>query len=246
MNSISESSTKMARKAKSKNYFTQETEDAIVLYNNTVCTSLKSKIYEEKIHHAFFKLTQNIIHTFKFYHTEVENLEHLQHEIIVFLLSKIHLFNPENGAKAFSYFGTIVKRWCILYNDKNYKNKIKKVDTLELEQDESYSYTLDSLSPQKDKLSYFIDQYVNHVTENIYNFFPKEYDAKIADAILELFRKRDQIDIFNKKALYIYIHEMIPDVKTPKITKIANVLYGIFKKDYLFYLDQGYIEFQSF
>jgi hypothetical protein len=235
----------MARKAKNKNYFTQETEDAIVLYNNTENPALKSKIYEEKIHYAFFKLTQNIIHTFKFYHTEVEDLEHLQHEIIVFLLSKIHLFNPNNGAKAYSYFGTIVKRWCILYNDKNYKSKIKKVAIAELEQDDSYSYTLDSVSPQKDKLSYFIDQYVDHVTENIYNFFPKEYDAKIADAILELFRKRDQIDIFNKKALYIYIHEMIPDVKTPKITKIANSLYSIFKKNYLFYLDQGYIEFQS-
>jgi len=94
MNSILESSTKMARKAKNKNYFTQETEDAIVLYNNTLNPALKSKIYEEKIHYAFFKLTQNIIHTFKFYHTEVEDLEHLQHEIIVFLLSKIHLFNP--------------------------------------------------------------------------------------------------------------------------------------------------------
>jgi hypothetical protein len=236
----------MARKAKNKNYFTQETEDAIVLYNNTLNSALKSKIYEEKIHYAFFKLTQNIIHTFKFYHTEVEDLEHLQHEIIVFLLSKIHLFNPNNGAKAYSYFGTIVKRWCILYNDKNYKSKIKKVAIAELEQDDSYSYTLDSTSPQKDKLSYFIDQYVDYVTENIYNFFPKEFDAKIADAILELFRKRDQIDIFNKKALYIYIHEMIPDVKTPKITKIANTLYDIFKKNYLFYLDQGYIEFQSF
>jgi hypothetical protein len=233
----------MARKAKNKNYFTQETEDAIVLYNNTENPALKSKIYEEKIHYAFFKLTQNIIHTFKFYHTEVEDLEHLQHEIIVFLLSKIHLFNPNNGAKAYSYFGTIVKRWCILYNDKNYKSKIKKVAIAELEQDDSYSYTLDSVSPQKDKLSYFIDQYVDYVTENIYDFFPKEYDAKIADAILELFRKRDQIDIFNKKALYIYIHEMIPDVKTPKITKIANILYDIFKKNYLFYLDEGYIEF---
>jgi hypothetical protein len=245
MNSILENSIKMAKKAKNKNYFTQETEDAIVLYNNTENPALKSKIYEEKIHYAFFKLTQNIIHTFKFYHTEVEDLEHLQHEIIVFLLSKIHLFNPNNGAKAYSYFGTIVKRWCILYNDKNYKSKIKKVAISELEQDDSYSYTLDSVSPQKDKLSYFIDQYVDYVTENLYSFFPKEYDTKIADAVLELFRKRDQIDIFNKKALYIYIHEMIPDVKTPKITKIANTLYDIFKKNYLFYLDEGYIKFQS-
>ena len=236
----------MRKKREKRRYFTQETEDAIVRYNSTSDVDVKNKIYEEDIHYAFFKLTQNIIHTFKFYHTEVEDLEHLQHEIIVFLLSKIHLFNPNNGAKAYSYFGTIVKRWCILYNDKNYKSKIKKVAIAELEQDDSYSYTLDSTSPQKDKLSYFIDQYVNYVTENIYNFFPKEFDAKIADAILELFRKRDQIDIFNKKALYIYIHEMIPDVKTPKITKIANTLYDIFKKNYLFYLDQGYIEFQSF
>ena len=36
--------------------------------------------------------------------TEVENLEDLQHELMVFLLSKIHLFNPENGAKTYSYF----------------------------------------------------------------------------------------------------------------------------------------------
>jgi hypothetical protein len=101
----------MPKKKVSKNYFTQETEDAIVLYNNTPDPELRSKIYEEKIHYAFFKLTQNIIHTFKFYHTEVSDLEHLQHEIIVFLLSKIHLFDPSKGAKAYSYFGTIVKLW---------------------------------------------------------------------------------------------------------------------------------------
>jgi hypothetical protein len=232
------------KKATNKNYFTQETEDAIVLYNSTESSLLKSKIYEEKIHYAFFKLTQNIIHTFKFYHTEVEDLEHLQHEIIVFLLSKIHLFNPNNGAKAYSYFGTIVKRWLILYNEKNYKSKIGKVSTDELLKDDTYSYTLET-SNSNDKLSNFIDEYVEFVSCKIYSFFPKENDAKIADAILELFRKRDQIDIFNKKALYLYIHEMIPGVKTPKITKIADVLYRIFKKNYIFYLENGYIDFEK-
>ena len=244
MNLTLESSTKkMPKKATNRNYFTQETEDAIVLYNNTVDPVLKSKIYEDKIHYAFFKLTQNIIHTFKFYHTEVENLEHLQHEIEVFLLSKMHLFNPNNGAKAYSYFGTIVKRWCILYNDKTYKSKISKVSTDELLKDDSYSYTLDT-TPVDDRLSIFIDQWVEFVSFNIYDIFPKEFDAKIADAVLELFRKRDSIDIFNKKALYIYIHEIIPEAKTTKITKIATILYSIFKKNYLFYLDQGYINFE--
>ena len=70
MSLILENSTKrVPKKATNKNYFTQETEDAIVLYNSTESSLLKSKIYEDKIHYAFFKLTQNIIHTFKFYHT---------------------------------------------------------------------------------------------------------------------------------------------------------------------------------
>jgi len=243
MSSTLENSVRMPKKPGSKNYFTQDTEDAIVLYNNTVDSVLKSKIYEDRIHYAFFKLTQNIIHTFKFYHTEVENLEHLQHEIIIFLLSKIHLFNPQNGAKAYSYFGTIVKRWCILYNEKNYKSKIQKVPTEELLQDENHTYTMDSNSSD-DRLSKFMDEYVEFVSLHLNKIFSKEYDTKIADAILELFRKRDSIDVFNKKALYIYIHEMIPDAKTPKITKIAGVLYDVFKRNYLFYLEEGYMSFQ--
>ena len=288
------------RKAKSKNYFTKDTENAIMLYNSTSCSHERSKIYEKEIHYPFFKLTQNIIHTFKFYHTEVENLEHLQHEIEVFLLEKMQLFHPVKSAdnkirkicikefqeeysgsfidympeneikcttqdiqayvntlnvseecynklikitpaKAFSYFGTIVKRWCILYNEKNYKKKISTVPVGELEKDDNHSH--DNESTSDERLSYFIDEFTDYISDNIFELYPKNIDAQIADSILELFRKRDHIDVFNKKALYIYLHEMLPDVKTPKITKIANNLYGIFKKHYIFYLENGYTNF---
>ena len=77
---------------------------------------------------------------------------------------------------------------------------------------------------------------------HLFDFFPKPEDARTADAIMELFRKRDNLDIFNKKALYIYIREIV-DVKTPKITKIANQLYTIFKSNYTFYLEHGYARF---
>ena len=230
------------RRKKSRNYFTQDTEDAIVLYNNTSDPEVRSKIYESRIHYAFFKLTQNIIHTFKFYHTEVDNLEHLQHEIITFLLSKIHLFDPTNGAKAYSYFGTIVKRWLILYNTKNYKKKIKKVPTdVLLKEGSGYSYNMDS-GKQKDDLNKYIDLFVDYTTENILELFPKKNDAQIADAILELFRKRENLEVFNKKALYIYIREMV-EVKPPKITKIADKRHDIFKSQYVFYLENGYAKF---
>ena len=233
----------------SKNYFTQDTEDAIVAYNLSIDPIFKSKIYNDKIHYAFFKLTQNIIHTFKFYYTEVENIEDLQHESITFLLSKIHLFDPSKGTKAYSYFGTIVKRWLILYNEKNYKKRVNSVPIMSLEEDNNHSYTIEENNSPSDRLSHndkislFTDLYIDYCTTNIYTLFPKENDAKIADAILELFRKRDSLEVFNKKALYIYIREMI-DAKTPKITKIADRLYDIYKRNYISYLETGYIKFQ--
>ena len=230
------------RRKKSKNYFTQDTENAIVLYNNTKDSEIRSKIYEREIHFAFFKLTQNIIHTFKFYHTEVENLEHLQHEIITFLLSKIHLFDPSRGAKAYSYFGTIVKRWLILYNTKNYKKKINKVGVEVLTNENSTHTYSQGDEKTKSDLDKYVDLFVAHVSENIFELFPKKNDAQIADAILELFRKRETLEVFNKKALYIYIREIV-DVKTPKITKIADKLHIIFKQQYIFYLENGYAKF---
>ena len=229
------------RKPKGVQYFTQDTENAINEYNSTTDFELKDKIYRERIHYAFFKLTENIIHTFKFYYTEVDNIQDLQHEVITFLLSKIHLFNPARGAKAFSYFGTIAKRYLIITNTKNYKKRVDKAPIEEIESNENFSYRIDEGSSQ-DRLSNFLDEYIIHCTDNIYTLFPKEIDAQIADAILELFRKRENIDIFNKKALYIYIREII-DAKTPKITKIANKLYDIFKQHYYFYLENGYTNF---
>jgi len=236
------------RRPKSKNYFTKDTENAIVRYNNEPDPKVRSNIYRDEIHYAFFKLTENIIHTFKFYYTEVDQIEHLQHEVITFLLSKLHLFNPDNGAKAYSYFGTITKNWLIVYNTKNYKKRVLKAPVDELFKDDNYSYQMGE-EKEKDRLSIFIDAYVKYVEDRFNVFFPKGNDAKVADAILELFRKRENLEIFNKKALYIYIREIMSshglEVKTPKITKIAAKLYGLFKGSYVFYLETGYIDFEK-
>ena len=158
------------RKPKGVQYFTQDTENVINEYNGTTDFELKDKIYRERIHYAFFKLTENIIHTFKFYYTEVDNIQDLQHEVITFLLSKIHLFNPAKGAKAFSYFGTIAKRYLIITNTKNYKKRVDKAPIEEIESNENFSYRIDEGSSQ-DRLSNFLDEYIIHCTHNIYTLF---------------------------------------------------------------------------
>jgi uncharacterized UPF0146 family protein len=66
--------------------------------------------------------------------------------------------------------------------------------------------------------------------------FKKETDKKIADAILTLFSKRNDIEIFKKKALYIYIREITGE-ETPQLTKIINIL-----KKKFYTIHQQYVE----
>lgn len=212
----------MARKRAKANYFTKETEDYIVKYNNSTDQAYRNKIFTEHIYLPFYKLAENIIHTFKFYYTDVDRIEDLKHEIVSVLLEeKIDKFDPTNGAKAYSYFGTIVKRWLINYNNKNYK-KLKQIGQFS-EMEETYEPNLDKEAVSKKTLALVLDEWVEEVYEELDTLFPRESDRQIADAVLIVFKTRTDLDIFKKKALYIYIREMT-DCDTPALTKVVNVL----------------------
>ena len=229
----------MARKRAKANYFTKETEEYIVKYNNSTDQDYRNKIFTEHIYLPFYKLSENIIHTFKFYYTDVDKIEDLKHELVSVLLEeKIMKFDPTNGAKAYSYFGTIVKRWLINYNNKNYK-KLKKIGNFQ-DIEESYEENLNLDKPSSKTLSNFIDEWVEHIYDNLDEMFLKPEDKRIADAVLTIFKKRHDLDMFKKKALYIYIREMT-DCDTPKLTKVVTVLKEDFKKNYQKLYDLGYL-----
>lgn len=226
-------------KVASNIYFTQDTEDAIVEYVAETDQSIRNKIYNGRIHYAFFKLAENIIHTFKFYYTDVDTISELKHEVVTFLLSKLHLYKKENG-KAYSYFGTIVKRWLIIYNEKNYKKTKDKADLSEVDEDKKI-YNDIVLADKSDELNLFINLYVQYITIHAPKIFTKPQDFKISDAIIELFRKRETLDVFNKKALFIYTREMV-DAKTPQITKIIKRLKIVYTKLYNIFSEHGDID----
>jgi len=219
-------------------YFTQETEDAIVQYLITEDIVQRNLIYNEKIRYAFYKLAENIIHTFKFYYTDTDTIEELKHEVVTFLLEKLHLYNQSKG-KAYSYFGTIAKRYLIIYNENNYKKLQEKVNVDDM--DEGEDIFKDQISEYESDAGSFISWYIKYFDKNIEDLFPKQHDAKTADAIVELFRKRETLEIFNKKALYIYIRE-ITDASTPQITKITKKLKILYVKLYNEWYENGYIK----
>ena len=211
---------KRGRKSK-RQYFTEDTELAIIEYLASDDQILRNRIYNERIHHSFYKLAENLIHTFKFYYTEVDDLEDLKHEVICFLLEKLHYFKVGKG-KAFSYFSIVGKNYLILYNNKNYAKKKGKADLIEVDTDNGILNTFEHNEALSEKIE-FLDIFIEKMDYKIMKIFNKESDILVADAVLTLFKKRSSLEIFNKKALYIYIRE-ITGCDTPAITKVTKVL----------------------
>jgi len=234
----------MARKKSQANYFTRETEEYIVKYNNSTDNEYRNRIFTEHIYLPFYKLAENIIHTFKFYYTDVDQIEDLKHEIVSVLLEeKIDKFDPTNGAKAYSYFGTIVKRWLINYNNKNYK-KLKQVGQFS-EMEETYEPDLNEDTISKKTLSKLLDEWVEDVYDGLDTLFDREGDRQIADAVLVVFKTRNDLEIFKKKALYIYIREMT-DCDTPALTRVVNKLKESWYQKYQKLYDLGLLTNNSF
>ena len=221
-------------------YFTSDTEEAIIEYLRSDNQDFRNRLYKDRIEYAFYKLAENIIHTFKFYYTDSDTIEELKHEVVTFLLEKLHLYDQSKG-KAYSYFGTIAKRYLIIYNNNNYKKLQERADIEEIDEDKTIMYETVREAEEQADPNTFIDQYIRYIDKHLPTLFPKTQDAKTADAIIELFRKRETLEIFNKKALYIYIREMT-DTTTPQITKVTKKLDTLRTRLYNEYYQHGYIK----
>ncbi len=214
------------KKAKSRMYFTQITENAIIRYNGSEDSFLRNKIYNEHIAYAFDKLAENIIHTFKFYYFDVPS-EQVKHEVVSFLVMNMHKFKEGKG-KAFSYFSIVAKNYLILNNNNNYKKmkSHRELDILDFKRNLSSEAQVVS---DKETYEEFTDMMLDYWENNLPNIFKRHKDILVADAVLELFRRAQNMENFNKKALYVLIREMTGS-NTQHITRVVNVMKKYYKR----------------
>lgn len=233
---------KQKRSPKKPNvYFTQETEDAIVLYNTMDDQLEKNILYAKKIHPAFYKLAEIMIHRFKFYNFDVSH-EDVKHEVISFLHEKITKYKAENG-KAFSYFSIVAKNYLIAENNKNYYHykRSQDIQAIDLERNiVNEKIRHDLIEERRD----FIDIFVNVIEKYLPLFFSKHRDIQVADAILYLFKTRENIENYNKKAIYILIRERT-GVNSQNITNIITKIKMLYSKMYMHYQNGVNIETMS-
>ena len=216
---------KKKRRKKSKVYFGTPVQEAIIRYNECSNPAIRNRIYQEHIHAAFEKMAEKLIHTFKFYYFDYP-FEEVKAEVVSFLVMQMPKYKADKG-RAFSYFSVVGKNYLILNNNNNYKkmkihDDIVKLDYKRNVSSESVTETVDEFNSE------FVLQMLEYWDNNITNIFHRQKDILVADSVLELFRKREYLENFNKKALYIMIREMTGS-NTQHITRVINEM----KKYYL-------------
>lgn len=197
-------------------YFTNETEKAIIEYNNCDCISKKNLIYNEKIYEAFSKMVENLIFTFKF-QSRFQNYETLKNNTICDITIKLPLFNinkiGKSGqpAKAYSFFNTIAKNFILQELKKEARNEsLQDLEDLG-ERNSNYIETYEilskySTSDNKNERKEFSKIILEFLSKR-QNQALTSIEEKIIDALDYAFSNPYEVAISNKKALFSFLKQ---------------------------------------
>jgi len=210
------------RRTKNKNhYFTKVHEDAIVKYAATTDRELRSKLYIEYIQPAFDQMVDKIIYTYRF--TTLPNIDYLKDDCKVWLTTILNKYDPNKGSKAFSYFSVVTKNWFI--------HKVKRTQ----KRNRTEVFMEDMLNQLDEDLISRVPTYLEKRSEAEFwnslhgeidtwdSFMLKENEKKVLMAVRILLDSADTIEIFNKKAIYLYLRE-ITGLNTKQVVNNLNKL----------------------
>ena len=221
------------RKRKKKNhYFTKDHENAIIRYSQVTCIRERSELYEKWIQPAFDEMVDKIVFTYKF--TNLPNIDHLRDECKIWLMTILDKYDPSKGSKAFSYFSVITKNWFIHKVKKQQKRNKREVDfgNISKAYEEQFLSTNESYVTEREEQEFWKLFYEELKSWDVTGM--KENDIKVYEAIKILFESKEDIEIFNKKAIYLYLRE-ITGLNTKQIVnslKKFRKKYSNFKHDW--------------
>jgi DNA-directed RNA polymerase specialized sigma subunit len=213
---------KKKRKARTKNhYFTKVHEDAIVKYAATMDLDLRTKLYIEYIQPAFDQMVDKIIYTYKF--TSLPNINYLKDDCKIWLTTILNKYDPNKGSKAFSYFSVVTKNWFIHKVKRNQKRARTEVFLEDMinELEENLISTEPTYLEKRAEAEFWMS--LSNEIKTWDSFMLKDNEKKVLMAVRILLDSADTIEIFNKKAIYLYLRE-ITGLNTKQVVNNLNKL----------------------
>ena len=223
--------TKKTRKKRTKNhYFTKVHENAIVKYAATDDLDLRTQLYIEYIQPAFDQMVDKIIYTYRF--TTLPNIDYLKSDCKVWLTTILNKYDPNKGSKAFSYFSVVTKNWFIHKVKKTQKRNRTEVlmDDMINQLEENLVSTEPTYLDARAEAEFWLSLHQEIDTWD--SFMLKENEKRVLMAVRILLDSAEHIEIFNKKAIYLYLRE-ITGLNTKQVVNNLNKLrkrYKVFKE----------------
>jgi hypothetical protein len=213
---------------KGTHYFTKEHENAIISYVASTDTRERTYLYNEFIGPAFDEMVDKIVYTYKF--TSLPNIEQLKDECKIWLITILPKYNSEK-AKAFSYFSVITKNWFIHKVKKEGKKKRTEIEIFGMPKELELRFiSIDNPYHKKREHEEFF-KFFKEEMGTWENDKMKENEEKVLKAVQILFDSAENIEIFNKKAIYLYLRE-ITGLNTKQVVNNLNKIrskYSTFK-----------------
>ncbi len=207
------------RPRRKNNYFTKVHEEAIIRYALTESKSERTELYMQFIGPAFNEMVDKIVYTYKF--NNLPNIEYLKDDCKIWLMTILDKYDVERKSKAFSYFSVITKNWFIhkvKQNSKKLKRDIQYED-LKNETENSDLVVQNLYESHRENFEFW--QHLFREIDGWEKLKLKDNEKKVIDAIKILFNSIDEIEIFNKKAIYLYMRE-ITGLNTKQIVNNLN------------------------
>ena len=181
---------------------------------------------------AFSQMVDKIVFTYRF--TNLPDIEDLREECKGWLITILAKFDPNKGSKAFSYFSVVTKNWFIHKVKKNKKRLEREVSFESVDYDLERDLLDKAESYQDKQVRKELMQNLRKEMETWEVDFTKPQEKKVYDAVIVLFDSAEEIEIFNKKAIYLYLRE-ITGMNTKQIVTQLNKFrkkYKLFKEDW--------------
>lgn len=193
-------------KKKNNYYFTQDHEDAIIKYALSSDRAVRTKLYVEFIQPAFDEMVDKIIFTYKF--NTLPNIDQLRDECKIWLTTILDKYDTTKGSKAFSYYSVITKNWFIQNVKKTSKDRKREIaiDDAEKEIEENSEQTPNDYEQTREYSEFWLN--LMREISNWEQMNLRENERKVLLAIIQIFNNIENIEIFNKKAIYLYIREL--------------------------------------
>jgi hypothetical protein len=201
-----------------------------VKYASTEDTAVRTKLYIEHIQPAFNELVDKIVFTYKF--TSLQNIEFLKDDCKIWLTTILSKFNPDNGAKAFSYFSVVTKNWFTHKAKKQTQRGKREInyDNMMFELDAVASSNHSNNKTEEEERQFWM--FLLKEMDQWKSIPLKENEKKVLEAVEVLMKNIEDIEIFNKKAIYLYMRE-ITGLNTKQIVTNLNKMrakYRVFRQ----------------